>query len=249
APCRSGAALPTTPGPIAETTTSNPCARAQASADATPTHSTSPSKHAPAAIATSRNPRDFSSRTASDSETDSAPPGTCTYATRRPASAAQTGASWLWSEQHTTGTPPSVSASSPDSSACTHAACAGVYGSFITCAPSTAANPTPRVRFACSTSNPPDPSDSARAWSFTSTSSSTATGPVSRGYAMQGSPSTSRRTSPSCRSRIAVTRPRLSPSGIDQRKRDVDHRVDVGDRDVLVGGVDVRHPVRGVAPR
>ena len=38
-------------------------------------------------------------------------------------------------------------------------------------------------------------------------------------------------------------------SGIDERERDVDHRVEVGDRDVLVGGVDLRHPVREVEAR
>ena len=89
-----------------------PGARAHASAEATPTHATSPSTHAPAATATSTRPRSFSARTASDSETGSAPPGTCTYATRTPSPMpAHTGASWLWSEQQTTGIPPSDSAS------------------------------------------------------------------------------------------------------------------------------------------
>ena len=32
----------------------------------------------------------------------------------------------------------------------------------------------------------------------------------------------------------AVTTPRLSPSGIDEGERDVDHRAEVGDGDVLV---------------
>src|SRR6266496_5151894 len=63
---------------------------------------------------------------------------------------------------------------------------------------------------------------------------------------MHGTPSTSSRTSPSCRSAIAVTLPRLSESGIDQRQRDVDHRVEVCDRDPLVRRVDVLHPVREI---
>ena len=45
---------------------------------------TSPSRHGAAATATSTSPRAFSARTASDSETGSAPPATCTYATRVP---------------------------------------------------------------------------------------------------------------------------------------------------------------------
>ena len=46
----------------------------------------------------------------SESATGSAPPGSWTYATARSRpSAAHTGASWLWSEQQTTGSPPSES--------------------------------------------------------------------------------------------------------------------------------------------
>ena len=56
-------------------------------------------------------------------------------------------------------------------------------------------------------------------------------------------PSTSSRTSPGSSSVIAETVPRLSPSGIDQRERHLDHRVEVGDRDVLVGRVDLRIPL------
>src|SRR5262245_307275 len=95
-------------------------------------------------------------------------------------------------------------------------------------------------------SKPPLPSSSSRAWTFTSTSSSTTTGPVACGYATHGTPSTSSFTSSSCSSTIAVTRPRLSESGIDQRERDVHHRLEVGDGDPLVGRVDVDHPVREV---
>src|SRR5918994_7272056 len=113
----------------------------------------------------------------------------------------------------------------------------------MTCAPCSGASSRPRVRFACSTPKPPLPSASSRACTFTSTSSWSATGPVNRGYAMQGTPSTSRRTSPSTRSTIAVTIPRLSVSGIDDRERDLDHRLEVVHGDVLVGRVDLRHPV------
>ncbi len=77
----SGEPVPTIPGPTEQTTASNPCAAAQASADATPTACTSPSKHAPDATAVSTSPRAFSARTESDNETGSAPPGSCTYAT------------------------------------------------------------------------------------------------------------------------------------------------------------------------
>ena len=44
----------------------------------------------------------------SESETGSAPPASWTYATRSPSSAAQTGATWLCSEQQTTGMPAEV---------------------------------------------------------------------------------------------------------------------------------------------
>ena len=62
----------------------------------------------------------------SESATESAPPGTCTYATRSPSpSPAQTGATWLCSEQQTTGIPPSPSASCAFSSTCRAAHCSG----------------------------------------------------------------------------------------------------------------------------
>ena len=123
-------------------------------------------------------------------------PPTWTYATWSPASAAATGATWLCSVQQTTGMPSSRSASSPSSSANRVAACTGVYGSVMTWAPGSGVEPRPRVRFAYRTSKPPEPSPSSRACVLTSTSSPSATGPVRRGYAMQGSPSTSRRTRP-----------------------------------------------------
>src|SRR5438874_9954506 len=66
---------------------------------------------------------------------------------------------------------------------------------------------------------------------------------------MQATPSTSNRTSPSCRSSTAVTAPRRRLSGtrlLDERERDVDHRLEVGDGDVLLRAVDLRHSVREV---
>src|SRR5437763_9420959 len=66
---------------------------------------------------------------------------------------------------------------------------------------------------------------------------------------MQGSPSTSSRTSPSCRSTSAVTAPRRRLRGtrlLEERERDVDHPLQVGDGDVLVRSVDLGHPVREV---
>src|SRR4051812_46779292 len=63
---------------------------------------------------------------------------------------------------------------------------------------------------------------------------------------MHATPSTSSRTSSSCSSAIAVTMPRLSESGIDQRERHVDHRLEICNGDPLVGRVDVDHPVREI---
>src|SRR5215211_1830286 len=59
---------------------------------------------------------------------------------------------------------------------------------------------------------------------------------------MHGRPSTSRRTSPSVRSAIPVTRPRRSSSGtrhVHERNRDVYHPLEVLDGDVLLGAVEV----------
>src|SRR5215212_1248329 len=116
----------------------------------------------------------------------------------------------------------------------------------MTWAPSSARSSRPRVRFAYRTSKPPDPSPSARACTLTTTSSPTSTSPVVRGYATHGEPSTSSRTRSPSRSVTAVTRPRLSESGIEQRERHVDHRLEIGDCDVLVRRVDLGHPVREV---
>src|SRR5215211_4402425 len=60
---------------------------------------------------------------------------------------------------------------------------------------------------------------------------------------MQAMPSTSSRTSSASGSTTAVTVPRLSESGIDQRQRHVDHRLEIVDGDALVGSVDVDHAV------
>src|SRR5262245_57051510 len=230
---------------MAHTATSKSADLAQTSADATETQWTSPSTHAPTATAVSTRPRSLNARTVSERDTGSAPPASWRYATRTPAPIpAQTGVTWLCSEQQTTGMPSSVSARFVDSSAWSTACWRGVYGSFITCAPSSPARPSPRVRFAWRTSKPPEPRPSSRAWTFTITSSPSSTSPVSRGYATQGTPSTSQRTSSGSRSTTAVTRPRLSDSAIEQRERDVHHRLDIGDGDVLIGRVDVRHRVR-----
>src|SRR5215212_1732283 len=79
------------------------------------------------------------------------------------------------------------------------------------------------------------------------TSSPSATGPVSSGYATHGTPSTSQRTRSSCRSAIPVTVPRRRltgiASGLHERERDIDHPLEVGDRDPLVRRMDVRHSV------
>ena len=114
------------PGPIAQTTAPNPPAAAHAKAEAAVTHSTSPPKHAPADTVVAIKACAFSARSVSDSRSGSAPPATWTYATRVPASAAQTGATWLCNEQQTTGRPPSTSATGPSSSAWRTACWTGV---------------------------------------------------------------------------------------------------------------------------
>src|SRR6266542_6367503 len=99
-------------------------------------------------------------------------------------------------------------------------------------------------------SKPPDPSPSSRAWTLTTTSSPSSTGPVSRGYAMHGTPSTSKRTSSGIRSTTALTQPRRRLSaiarGVDQAERDLDHRLQIVDGDPLGRRVDVDHAVREV---
>ena len=143
--------VPTIPGPIPQTIASAPRLTARVSAAATVTHWRSPSRHGLTAIAVSRSRRAFSARTVSESETGSEPPASCTYATRRSASAAQAGASWLCSPRQTTGTSSicSGAASSPSSSSANRRACwPGVYGSAITWAPSSTCRRSPRVRFA-----------------------------------------------------------------------------------------------------
>src|SRR5919109_4869664 len=116
----------------------------------------------------------------------------------------------------------------------------------MTCAPGSAGRSSPRVRLAKSTSKPPEPRPSSSAWTFTMTSSPSATGPVKRGYAMHARPSTSRRTRPSFRSPMLVTVPRRRLStacGLDELERHSEHPVQVVHRDLLVGCVDVSHPV------
>ena len=219
---RSAMPVPTTPGPTAQTTASKPSPPPTASAEQTSTHS-----HVAVEARRRRRPPSRRGRARATSRTavgerDRQRAARAAARTRRGrrASPAQTGATWLCSEQQTTGMPAErLRRARRPPRACRTAACTGVYGSFITCAPSLGGRSSPRVRFAYSTSKPPEPSPSSRACTLTSTSSPSATGPVSRGYATHGTPSTSSRTSPSCRSTIAVTRPRLSVSIARRRRR------------------------------
>src|SRR6266566_7510961 len=120
----------------------------------------------------------------------------------------------------------------------------------MTCAPRGAARSRPRVRLTWRTSKPPEPRPSSRPWTLTTTSSPSATAPVRAGKATHASPSTSQRTRASCCSAIAVTVPRRRLSAIardlHERECHVDHPFEVRNRDPLVRGVDVGHPVREV---
>ena len=140
-PWPSGEPVPTMPGPIAQTTTSKPAAVAQASADATPTH-------CDVAVDARRRRRPpsrpgrapSSARTVSDSETGSAPPASWTYATRSavpsPRRRARPGCA---ASSRRRACPSSDSASRPVLLGVRTACWSGVYGSFITCAPASAA--------------------------------------------------------------------------------------------------------------
>src|SRR3954451_18441524 len=69
---------------------------------------------------------------------------------------------------------------------------------------------------------------------------------------MQGRASTSSRTRPAWGSVTAVTDPRrrLSiPCRVDELERDVEHRLEVGNGDVLGRGVDLHHPVGEIDAR
>ena len=89
-----------------------------------------------------------SARTVSDSATGKRPARELDVGDPRPASAAHTGATWLWSEQQTTGMPSrSIGRAPPAPRHAGPRTGRGVYGSFITCAPGSAASPSPRVRF------------------------------------------------------------------------------------------------------
>ena len=95
-------------------------------------------------------------------------------------SPAQTGATWLCSEQQTTGIPPRAARRArPPPRRARAATCSGVYGSFITCAPGSAGSSRPRVRFAYRTSKPPEPSPSSRACDVDEHLVPSSTGPVS----------------------------------------------------------------------
>jgi hypothetical protein len=198
--------VPTTPGPIAQTVTSAPSARAAASASRR-----SRSRHR----RRSRRPTRSSSRAAPGLAARGAS-RTARRAARRPraerthpdaAERRARGCDLLCSEHATTGIPSRLSGGRVLLDVAPREL-HGVYGSFITCAPSAAPRSRPRVRFACSTSNPPDPSASSLAWTLTDDVVADLDRPRQCGYATHGAPSTSSRTSPSCSSRIAVTRPR-----------------------------------------
>src|SRR3954469_16665881 len=69
---------------------------------------------------------------------------------------------------------------------------------------------------------------------------------------MHGAPSTSSRARPSTRETPAVTPPRLRVSiagDVEERERDLDHPLEVVDRDPLVRRVDVLHAVREIEAR
>src|SRR5690348_3229611 len=122
----------------------------------------------------------------------------------------------------------------------------------MTCAPASDGSSSPRVMLTYRTSNPPEPSSSARASTFTRTSSPSATGPVRRGYATHGTPSTSTRASPSARETTAVMRPRLTLSiarDVEKSERHFDHALEILDGDALVRRVNVLHAVREVEAR
>ena len=158
-PCPSRVPVPTIPGPIPTTTTSAPRARATASAEYTLTASTSPPKQAPAPIVE----LEQSGRCGAREGCPRAPaaarrPGAARTRRAARARAAQTGATWLCSEQPTTGRPSSVAGSS----AVLLRRAAPRTGSACTAAssrahPARTGSSSPRVRFACRTSNPPEP--------------------------------------------------------------------------------------------
>ena len=88
-------------------------------------------------------------RTVSDSETGSAPPPICTYATRTPRRAPRRPVrAGCAACSRRPAARRAMSASGADSSRMRAAIWPGVYGSDITCAPRSGASPRPRVRFA-----------------------------------------------------------------------------------------------------
>ena len=123
---------------------------AQASAAATVTHCASPSKQGATATATSSSPRSFSARTRVRERDRQRAAGDLDVGdAQRPRAPAQTGATWLCSVQQTTGMPAErLRELARPPRPCGSATWPGVYGSAITCAPSSGASPSPRVRFA-----------------------------------------------------------------------------------------------------
>src|SRR5215211_9497713 len=117
----------------------------------------------------------------------------------------------------------------------------------MTCAPSAPGPAVPRVRFACTTSNPPEPSPRSSASVLTITSSPSATSPISResAHAGRSRPSTSTR-----RGSVETTTPRRSLStsalrgGRRNRLANVEHLDDPPRRHALLRGVVRLGPVR-----
>ena len=134
------------------TTASNPCACRPGERRRGRHAWTSPSRHGATAIATSSSARRRSARTVSESDTGSAPPRELDVRDPAPAPGRRRRArAGCAATQQTTGSAVEAlgeAVAPPRRSGA--AACAGVYGSVITWAPSAAGRPSPRVRFACS---------------------------------------------------------------------------------------------------
>ncbi len=192
--------VPTIPGPIAHTTASNgsrPCPRERRgerdARDVAVDAGTDGDGDLERAL------RAFSARTASERDTGSAPPASWRYATRTPGPDARRrrARAGCGACSRRRGARRGRARPRPASSTWLAANWIGVYGSFITWAPS--------LRWEAEAAREVDRrgrrSRRSRgrgrsACVLTTTSSPSATGPVSRGYATHGRPSTSSRTSP-----------------------------------------------------
>ena len=170
------------------------------------THSTSPSKQARRRPSGEQS-RPRSSRTVSDSAAAARRPASWMYATRSPASAAHTGATWLCSEQHTTGMPSRRRRARRASSTCGTRDLQRRVRQLHHVRAGLAASPRPRVRFAYRTSNPPGAEPELARLRVDDHLVAERDRPGQPGYATQGLTVHLRRTSPSCRSSTAVTGP------------------------------------------